>query len=86
MAFWRRQNGLLFLDDGYKPHTCLHSNICNFECLASGTYWYKNFDNADADNSPYHNAIKIYMDYYTHALDIPHLLQIWKEMLYRSHN
>ena len=70
MHHWRRNDDLLFLDNNnaYKRHSYLHPNICNYKNLDYGMLSYKHFLSPNTNNSPYHNAIKAYMDYCTDHL------------------
>ena len=68
MYFWREKNGLLFLDEKHRCIKYHDPNICNFDLLTKGTHWGRHFKFKFAANSPYHTALKVYMEYCTEHL------------------
>ena len=63
ITFWCRNNDLSCLDDRHQPLRCLNQNLCDFKFLKSGTFCHLHFESNDTNNSPYHKALNIYMEY-----------------------
>ena len=69
MEFWRRKDKKLFLDDRNNCNFCsLRPNICHDKKLKIGQCWNYHFHCGNAHNSPYHNAVRVYMEYCTEHL------------------
>lgn len=61
----QHQNDLSFLDEPSESHQCLRPNICSFKLLSIGRNYRLHFIGENPKNSPYHQALRMYMEYYT---------------------